>query len=240
MNSISVGKEIGIITKRELKSFFVSPIAYIVIGIFLLVSGVIFFPSFFAVGLAEMRGLFAMFPLYLSFTIPAIAMRVFAEEKRSGTYEVMLTMPLRSGAIVGGKILAVFISSAAMVAVTIIYPLSIAPLGHFDFGPLAGGYLGTFLLALSFSAIGVFASSLTKNQIVAFMVALLINLFLSLLHYFLIFISSTAVDLFQYLSVDYHFSFISKGLIDSRSLIYFLSIAAIFYFLTVRIVEERR
>ncbi|MBN1647089.1 MAG: ABC transporter permease [Spirochaetales bacterium] len=240
MNKQSTARETFIICKRELKSFFVSPIAYIVIAVFVLASAIFFIPTFFFNDRAELNRLFAFFPLFLSFTIPAITMRVFAEEKRSGTFETLITMPLKTVSIVTGKILAVFLFSAVMVTPTLLFPLSLSIVGKFDLGPMMGGYIGTLLLAAAFSSIGVFSSSISKNQIVAFIVALAINLFLSLLHIFLVFLPSSVVGFLQFLSIDHHFGFISKGLFDIRNLTYFATIFILFHAVTVRMVEERR
>jgi ABC-2 type transport system permease protein len=240
MNNVSAFRETLIICKREMKSFFVSPIAYIVIALFVLAAAIFFIPTFFVNDRAELTRLFALFPWFLSFAIPAVTMRVFAEEKRAGTFETLITMPLRTESIVTGKVLAVFLFSATMIAPTLLFPLSLSIVGKFDFGPLFGGYIGTLMLAAALSSIGVFASSVTKNQIVAFMIALAINLFLTLMHLFLVFLPSGIVGFLQFLSFNHHFSFISKGLFDIRNFTYFATIFILFLAGTIRMVEERR
>ena len=222
MNNISLSKGMRIISRRELKSFFLSPIAYFVIGVFVLVASLFFFLQYaFKDSRAELTALFRLFPLMLAFAIPAITMRVFAEERKSGTFETLMTLPLRVDSIVLGKLIAVFLFSAVMILPTLFFPLTLSALGRFDFWPLFGGYLGTLMIAFSFSAIGIFASSLTENQIVAFIISLLINLFLALLHYFLNIFSGKVVEFFQYLTINYHISSISQGLFDLRNIIYF-------------------
>ncbi len=252
MKEFSVGREMMIIAKRELKSYFVSPIAYIVLGIFIVFNAIFFFSTFFIYDRAEISTLFIrtvsifgavdipIMALFLSLAVPAITMRVFAEEKKTGTFETLITMPLRTFSIVAGKILAVFIFSAIMIGSTLFFPVTLSAVGKFDIGPILGGYLGTLLLALAFSAIGVFTSASTKNQIVAFVIALIINVFLCLVHLFFIFLPAKVIDLFQYISVYYHFDMIAKGLFDLRNLVYFISLIILFTAGTMRMVEERR
>lgn len=252
MKKLSTGREMMIIARRELKSYFVSPVAYIVLGIFVVFNAIFFFSTFFIYDRAEISSLFIrtvsifgvvripIMALFLSLAVPAITMRVFAEEKKSGTFEILITIPLRTFSIVSGKILAVFVFTAVMIASTLFFPISLSAVAKFDIGPILGGYLGTFLLALAFSAIGVFTSASTKNQIVAFVIALIINVFLCLIHLFFIFLPASIIDLFQYISIYYHFDMISKGLFDIRNLIYFISLIVLFTAGTIRMVEERR
>jgi ABC-2 type transport system permease protein len=231
---------VRIIMKKELRSYFVSPIAYIVITLFLAITGALFFPTFFLYNQAEMRMFFEILPLLFAFFVPAVTMKLFAEERNLGSFEALLTMPLKLGDIVAGKILASTVFVAIMLLPTLIYPISILFVGSLDFGPVVGGYFGAILLGATFSAVGVFASSLTRNQIVSFIVAFSLCMFLTLVDKFLVLFPSAVVSIFQNLGADYHFKSVARGVIDSRDLIYFASVIALSVFGTIRTIEERR
>ncbi len=231
--------EAKIIARKEILSYLTTPIGYIVITVFLIVTGWFFFSTFFLYGQAELRGFFELLPLVLAFVVPAITMRLFAEEKHSGAYETLMTLPISMEGVILGKILAGTGFVLVMCAPTLLYAVSAAMVGSLDIGPIMGGYLGTALLALAFSAIGVFASSITKNQIVAFMIGLAMCLFISLIDKFLFFVPSSIVGLFEYLGADYHFGNISRGIIDSRDILYFLSLAVLAFIGTSKMLEDR-
>ena len=148
----------GHIFRKEFKSYFVSPIAYIVISVFLLVTGWFFFSTFFLINQAHLRTFFNLLPFVFSFIVPAVTMRLFAEELNIGSYETLLTMPVTFTDVIVGKFLAAVAFVAAMLLPTLIYAVTIALLGRMDWGPVMGGYLGALLLGASFSAIGLFAS----------------------------------------------------------------------------------
>src|SRR5574344_301032 len=167
---VKVQKTWVVIMKRELVSYFTSPIAYIVCGLFLIFSGCFFFATFFLAKRAELRNFFELLPMTFSFFIPALTMRVFSEEKRSGSIETLITLPVTSIDVVTGKYIASFISSAVLLVPTLFYVVACVIFGKPDMGPIIGGYLGAILLAASYSAIGLFASSATKSQIIAFFV----------------------------------------------------------------------
>ena len=158
--------KINTIFKREVQTFFTSPVAYIVITLFLLLTGWFFFSTFFLTGRADMRDFFNLLPIVFSFIIPALTMRLFAEEYRSGSFEISGTLPVGLIDIISGKFLAALFFSIVMLVPTIIYAVFISFLGELDPGPVIGGYIGAVLLAGAYSAIGVIASSLTKNQII--------------------------------------------------------------------------
>lgn len=228
------------IMRRELAAYFASPIAYIVTGIFLIIAGVFFFPLFFLQNRADLRGYFSLLPILLSFFIPALTMRVFAEEKRSGSIETLLTLPVTTAHVVKGKWLAAFISSALMVSPTLLYIIPLVMFGSPDFGPIAGGFLGAIFLCAAFSAIGVFASSTTKNQIVAFFAGFAICIALTLIDTFLIFLPPQIVSALSYISASAHFTSISRGIIDTRDVLYFISLTVFFFYLTVVTQREAR
>lgn len=212
------------IFKKELKTYFVSPIAYIVIAIFLLVTGWIFFSTFFLFNQATLRNFFTLLPLVFSFVIPAVTMRLVAEELNVGSYETLLTMPVTFSDVVAGKFLAGVAFVAAMLIPTLAYPLTVAALGPLDWGPVAGGYLGAILLGAAFCAVGLFASTLTRSQIIAFIIAMAVCFGLTLLDKMLFFLPRSLLGVLAYLGADFHFRNISKGIIDSRDILYFLSV----------------
>jgi ABC-2 type transport system permease protein len=212
------------IFKKEFRSYFVSPIAYIVISIFLVVTGWFFFATFFLFNQANLRTFFSLLPITFSFVIPAITMRLFSEELNVGSYETLLTMPVSFKDVILGKFMASVGFLAAMLVPTLAYPITVSLLGQLDWGPVVGGYMGAILLGASFSAVGLFASSLTRNQIIAFIVGMAICFGLVLIDKMLFFLPSTLLSIFQYLGADFHFQNISKGIIDSRDVIYFLSL----------------
>lgn len=214
----------GTIMKRELRSYFVSPIAYIVITIYLAITGWFFFSTFFLAGRADMRSFFSLMPVIFSFTIPAITMRLFSEEYSTGSYEMLKTQPLTTIDIVAGKFLASLLFVVIMLAPTLIYAFTVSTLGSMDWGPVIGGYLGAVLLAGAYSAIGVFASSLTRNQIVAFIISAAVCMFLSLINQVAWVIPPVIGNILSDIGTSYHFSNISRGIIDSRDLLYFASV----------------
>ena len=228
------------IFKREFSSYFVSPIAYIVITVFLLVTGWFFFSTFFAYNQASLRNFFNLLPYVLSFIVPAITMKLFSEELNIGTYEILLTMPVTFGEVIVGKFVASLMLIITMLAPTLSYPLFISMLGDLDWGPVLGGYVGSILLGAAYSAIGLFASSLTRNQIIAFIVGVALCFGLALLDQMLFFLPGTVVGLFQYISADFHFQNISKGIIDSRDILYFLSVSFAGLYASQLVMQGRR
>ena len=213
------------IFRREFRTYFVSPIAYIVIAIFLLVTGWFFFTTFFLFNQATLRNFFGMLPVIFAFVVPAITMRLIAEELNVGSYETLLTLPVTYLDVILGKFLACVAFVAAMLAPTLAYALTVSVLGELDWGPVVGGYVGALLLGGAFAAVGLFASSLTRNQIIAFILGVAICFSLTLIDKMLFFLPRSLLGVFAYLGADYHFQNISKGIIDSRDVIYFLSVS---------------
>jgi ABC-2 type transport system permease protein len=213
------------IFRKELGSYFVSPVAYIVISIFLLVTGWFFFATFFLFNQASLRNFFALLPVIFSFVVPAITMRLFAEEFHIGSYETLLTLPVTFKDVVLGKFLAGTAFLAAMLIPTLSYPITVALLGKLDWGPVLGGYIGALLLGAAFCAIGLWASSLTRNQITAFIIGTALCFTLTLLDKILFFLPESIISGLQYLGADFHFENISKGILDSRDILYFVSVS---------------
>ena len=223
-----------VIMNRELKSYFSNAMGYIVTGLFLIISGLLFFAAFFLQNRAELRNFFSMLPILLSFFIPAVTMRIFSEEKRVGSIETLMTLPVREIDVVTGKYLAVLIESLIMIAPTLFYVITAEIFGSPDYGPIIGGYMGAIFICAAFSAIGLYASSITKNQIIAFAVAMAICLALTFVESFLVFLPDGIVKIFSFLSASVHFGSISKGIVDTRDLLYFISLTALFFVCTVR------
>ncbi|MBP5588025.1 MAG: ABC transporter permease subunit [Treponema sp.] len=229
-----------VIAKRELKSYFTNPVAYIVTAIFLIATGVFFYSTFFLNKRAELRNFFTLLPLTFSFTIPAITMRLFAEEQKSGSIETLMTLPVTETQVVLGKFLCAFISSAAMLVPTLFYVITLLFFGKPDFGPIIGGYLGAVLLCAVYSSIGIFASSITKNQITALFTGLAINCLLTLIQFFIIFLPGRIVNAVSFFAISTHFNSVSRGIVDTRDICYFLLIITIFILATIRSQEARR
>jgi len=224
---------------KEFGSYFISPIAYIVISIFLLVTGWFFFTPFFILGQASIRNFFSMLPMIFSFVIPAVTMRLFAEELNVGSYETLLTLPVTYLDVVLGKFLAAVAFIAAMLIPTLAYPITVSFLGQLDWGPVVGGYVGTLLLGAAFSAIGLFASSMTRNQIIAFISGMAICFTLTLIDRMLFFLPRTLLGALTYIGADQHFQNISKGVIDSRDILYFLSVCFIGLYSAHLVIQEK-
>lgn len=226
--------------QKELRSYFNSPVAYIVLSIFIFITGFFFTSSLFLMGQASMRPLFSLVPIVLLFFVPAITMRLLAEEKRSGSIELLVTLPTRDWEIVMGKFLAAWILILAGLALTLCFTFTVATLGKLDFGETWAGYLGLTLLGASFAAIGTWSSSLTRNQIIAFIIALTVIAALSLIDDMLPVLPMSLAPVLQFLSVSYHFENISRGVIDTRDLIFYFSLTFLMLYLAHNTLESRK
>ncbi|MDZ4712707.1 MAG: ABC transporter permease subunit [bacterium] len=233
-------KNILTIFKKELRSYFNSPIAYIVIVVFLVITGWFFTSSLFIGGVVTMRNVFDIIPFIFLFFIPAISMRSFSEEKKTGTIELLLTKPISDLDIVMGKFLAALALTSIALAFTLIYVISLSFLGKIDTGAIVGAYIGLILMSGIYISIGIFASSMTENQVVAFIISFLIVFGLFMLNKVLIFLPSALASILEYISIDYHFGNIARGVVDSRDIIYYISGIAIFILLTKTSLESRR
>ena len=230
------------IYRRELSSYFDTSLAYIVIPVFLgLVGGFsLFFQDILATGYATMRPVFFWSAVFFLLLIPAVTMRLFAEEKRTGSIEMLVTLPVAEGEMVLGKYLASLTLMTLALGLTVSYPATLAGLGDLDWGPVIGGYLGMFLLGAAFTAIGTAASALTGNQIVSFLVALLVCLVPFASGYALTRVPAALLPIVQYISFEYHFNNLARGVIDTRDLIFYGSVVALFLHLAVWSLERRR
>jgi len=225
---------------KELKGYFASPIAYIVIAVFLVLTGWFFFSTFFLFNQAELRNFFGLLPVTFAFVVPAVTMRLFSEEFNTGSFELLATLPVTTVHIVLGKFLAASAFVAIMLLPTVAYGAFIAYLGDLDWGPWIGGYLGALLLGAAFSAIGLFASSLTKNQIIAFIIGMSLCLILTLIDKMLFFIPEGVLGIFQFLGADFHFQNIARGILDSRDILYFLSVCFVMIYGTALVVQQKK
>lgn len=230
------------IFQRELGSYFDSPLAYIVIPVFLgLVGGFsLFFQDVLASGLASMRTVFFWSAVSYLLLIPAVTMRLFAEEKRTGSIELLVTMPITESEMVLGKYLAALSLMTIALVLTFTWPVTLYAFGSPDVGPLIGGYLGLFLLGAAFTAVGTAASALTNNQVVSFLVALLGCLIPFVSGYALARVPAPLLPIVQYLSTEYHFDNLARGVVDSRNIIFYLSVVALFLHVAVFALERRR
>lgn len=227
---------IWIIAKRELQSFFDSLIAYIILVLFLGFSGFftwLFGSDIFLVGQASLQSFFGVSYWTLFFFIPALTMRLLAEENKTGTIELLLTKAVTDREVVIGKFLSTLLLVVIALAFTIPYVITIYNIGNMDLGQVVCGYLGLILMSASYISIGLYASSTTNNQIVAFLMAMLIGLFFHIIFDVLAGnFSGVTGQLLHTLSLSNHFDAISRGVIDTRDLIYFGSLIFIGLFLS--------
>ena len=217
-------RQVAHIFRKEFSAYFISPIAYIVISIFLLVTGWFFFATFFLFNQANLRTFYTLLPVVFAFVIPAITLRLISEELNIGSDEILLTMPVTYGDVILGKFLASVALIMAMLIPTLAYPLTVSFMGQLDWGPVVGGYVGAVFLGAAFSAVGLFASALTRNQIIAFISGLAVCFTLTLIDKMLFFLPQSLLGVFSYLGADVHFQNIAKGIIDSRDILYFISV----------------
>lgn len=217
---------VWILTRRELQAFFDSPSAYIVLSVFLLITGWFFGNSLFVENVASLRSVFDLAPVLFMFFIPALTMGTFAEERRAGTIELLLTLPVRDSQVIAAKLLSVVAVLLTALALTGLYALTLALLGDPNNGGTLGGYVGLGLLGLSCSALGLFASSLTRNQIVAFILGFAMIFGLYLLDKVTIFVPGWLAPILEQLSIDFHYRNLMRGVIDSRDVLYYLSLTA--------------
>ncbi len=238
------------IFRKEISSFLNSLIAYIIMAIFLTGMGLFIwvFPEYNVLdyGYADLNTLFSMAPYIFLFLIPAVTMRSFAEEKKGGTMELLLTRPLTDWDIILGKYFACFLLILFTLLPTLIYYYSVYvlgnPVGNVDSAGVAGSYIGLLLLAAVFTAIGIFASSISENQIVSFVVAAFLCFLWFAGFSALASLSSTGAwtYLVSQLGLDYHYSALSKGLVDSRNVIYFVSVIFLMLLATRLVLESRK
>lgn len=240
-------RDVGIIFRREFRAYFYSPIAYVFTVIFVVLNSGLYMFHFFFFGNADMRAFFSSLPLTLGLIfIPAVSMRLWSEEHKLGTVELLLTLPMKTEHIVLGKFLASFLFYLVALAGTLAIPILLVILGKPDFGPIIGGYFGAILLGAFFLAIGIFISGFFSDQIVSLIITSLGCGFLALIGWQYVpmvidgWISGLGEFLYDYVGVTRHFNDIERGVIDLKSIIYFVSFTALFLYLNAKSLERRK
>jgi ABC-2 type transport system permease protein len=237
------------IFKREVRSFFTSPIGYLIVGSFLLLNGLFLWVfkgdyNIFDYGFADLGNFFLLAPWIFVFLVPAITMKSFSEERKMGTLELLLIKPISIGKLVSGKFLGAFLLCIIAIVPTVVYVFAISNLGviegNYDLGVVLGSYFGLLFLIAAYTSIGVFASTLSDNQIIAFIVGILLC--------FLIFNGFDAVaslftngetqQMVQGFGAKSHFDSIARGVMDTRDLVYFISLTALFLYLTFQRLKQ--
>ena len=251
--------KIWAIFKKEMRLYFTSPVAWVVLTIFLFIAGY-FFASIFSffsqasiqsamnpqmgrdlnVTDSVMRPLFSNVSVILLLLMPLVTMRLFAEERRAGTIELLLTYPVRDGAVLAGKYLAALGLYALMIGLTVLYPLIVVYFARLEWGPVLTGYLGLLLMGATFIAVGVFASSLTENQIVAAVTTFGVLLIFWILGWSADYAGGALGRVLQFLSILEHNDSFSKGVLDTKDVLYYVNFTALALFLTLRSLEARR
>ena len=239
-------RDIGIIFRREMGAYFESPIAYIFIIVFLLLTGGFYTNGFFLNGVADMREFFATLPLYLLFFVPALTMRLWAEDQRQGTFELLMTLPMRPVHVVLGKYLASLAFFAITLACTLTIPLSLFWIGDPDPGAIVCGYIGSLLLGGLFLAVGIFVSGLFKDQITAFVLTLLACSFFVLAGtpFFVAILDGRVAGLGSWISgafaISTRFEGIQRGVLGASDVLFFVSFSVVFLVLNTLSLEGRK
>jgi len=247
------------IFKKEMRLYFSSPVAWVIMTIFLFIAGYFFYSIFAFYTLASMqsamnpqmgrdlnvtdsvlRPLFSNMSVILLLLMPLITMRLFAEERRSGTIELLLTYPVRDGAVLVAKYLAALALYVLMLGLTLLYPGIVVYFTRVEWGPLLTGYLGLFLMGATFLAVGIFASSLTENQIVASITTFGVLLFLWVVGWSAEYVGGSWGRVLSHLSLLDHFDTFARGVLDTKDVIYYVNVTIVALFLTLRSLEARR
>ncbi len=247
------------IFKKEMRLYFTSPVAWVIITMFLLIAGYFFYSIFAFYTLASMqsamnpqmarelnvtdsvlRPLFSNVSVVLLLLMPLMTMRLFSEERRSGTIELLLTYPVRDGAVLIGKYLAALALYAIMLALTLLYPGIVLYFARVEWGPLLTGYLGLLLMGATFLAVGIFASSVTENQIVAAITTFGTLLLLWVVGWSAEYVGGPWGRVLSHLSILEHFDTFARGVLDTKDVIFYLDVTVVALFLTLRSLETRR
>jgi len=247
------------IFKKEMRLYFTSPIAWVILTIFTIITGYFFYSIFAYYTLASMqsmmnpmmaremnvtdnvlRPLFSNISVILLLLMPLVTMRLFAEERRSGTIELLLTYPVRDGAVLMGKYLAALAMYGVMLALTLVYPALVLYFARVEWGVLATGYLGLLLMGATFLAVGVFASSLTENQIVASIITFGVLLIFWVIGWSADYAGGLWGRVLSHISLLEHFDSFAKGVLDTKDILYYVNFTIVALFLTLRSLEARR
>jgi ABC-2 type transporter. len=228
------------IYKKELRSYFSSPVAYALIGLFVLLSSIFFILINLQQSYADFSGNLSTMSFLLLFIIPILTMRVLAEEKKNGTEVFLVTSPASITDIVVGKYLAAFTVFLVMVVITFIYPIILFSFGKPPFAQLMGAYIGFILLGAAFIAVGVFASSLTESQVVAAIIGVVSLLVMWLMDNIAGFVGGFIAKILNWFSLLSRYDEFNRGILNLSPIIYYLSFIAVFIFLTIQVIERRR
>lgn len=234
-------REVLYIAGKELRSYFVSPVAYVIAAFWLLGTGIFFYSSVTLGRDPSMRNVFGVVIILLLLITPALTMRLLAEESRTGTLELLLTAPVKDWAVVLGKFLGALGLYVVMIGLTLFYPLMIIVFrGNPDWGPIWSGYLGLLLLGMVFLAVGLFASALTSNQMVSAVIAFVLLLLLFVISQLSQSLGGALGDFLLKISVSDRYNPFTQGIVDLRDVVFYLSMCALVLFFTVQVVEARR
>jgi len=235
-------KNIWVMGKKEFVSYFSSPIAYVAISVFLVIVGLKFFivDTFFETGEASLRSFFELVPAFFVFYLPAIAMRLVSEEKRLGTFELLATLPVSDAEIILGKFVGALGFLLVTLLLTLVYPIILASLGEPDLGAIFGGYLGLLFIGAAFIAIGIMSSSWARSQIMAYIVGAVVCALFFFIDKILKAFWEGAKQVAEYVSFDAHFTNFTRGVIDSRDLIFFITMTALCLVIATFSLNRRR
>lgn len=258
----SIMRNTALIFKKEMKSYFSSPVAYVVIAMFMLITGYLFYGLFayfstlsfqsqvdpsiarqenlLNVTEGVIRPLFGIISMIMLIMMPLLTMRLFAEEKKSGTIELLLTYPISDIEVLLGKFFACAGILVVMLAFSLVFPGIVMAFGEPEPGPVITGYIGLMLLGASFISLGIFASSLTENQIVAATVSFGVLFLFWMLNMSVAFVGPWAGNFINYISITHHLEAFAKGVIDTEDVIFYLAFCLFFLFLTLRMLESKR
>jgi ABC-2 type transport system permease protein len=228
-----------VIARKELYSYFSSLSAYMVGVVFLLITGWFFVSNLFLVGLANLRTVIELMPFLFMFFIPAITMGSFSDERRQGTIELLFTMPITDWDLIFGKFLSSFLLTFIILIFTFIYTGTLISLGNPDIGQIIAQYIGVILMAASYISIGIAISSFTSSQVISFIITFLILFFFFIVDKFLIFLPDFLATIIRQIAIMPHFHNMTKGVIDSADVVYFLSLITLFMFITLFSLERR-
>ncbi len=248
MNTVKSANNIKAIFKRELSGYFGSPVAYVFIVIFLLLAGFFTFniSQFFEMGQADLRGFFEWHPWIFLFLVPAVAMRLWAEERRIGTLELILTLPVSLADVVLGKFLAAWIFLGISLALTFPVVITASYLGSPDLGSIFCAYIGSFLMAGAYLSVGIMTSALTRSQVISFILAVAICLFFILAGFSPVTQALAGwaplwlIEIVAQTSFLTHFASIQRGVLDFRDVLYFVSVISFMLYTNAVVLENRR
>lgn len=226
--------------RKELRSYFYSPIAYVLIGLFILLTSIFFFLGNLASRVADFSGIVGTMGFILVFIIPVLTMRILAEDRKNGTEVLLLTSPARLSGIVLGKFLAAFTVFLILTVLTFIYPVIIVLMGGKITAQLVGSYIGFILLGASFISVGLFASSITENQVVAVIVSFVGLLVMWIIDSLAGFVGGFVGKILSWFSLLSRYEDFNKGILSLSPVVYYISFTAVFIFITIQMIEKRR